>query len=168
MLGVLFASVAVIALMPAPVPEQPVAARLPHVGERYGRVVIPRLDLRAPIVQGSAEEQLAVGVGHVVNTYLPGMGRTTALFAHRITPVLGRPYGPFRFINRLRRGDSIIVKMPYGRYPFRVLRHRVIYSTNWDTVQRTRKQERLVLAACHPPGSASYRYVVIAKPLWRQ
>ena len=105
---------------------------------------------------------LAEGVGHLPSTYAPGMGGTVALFGHRVTPTLGLAHGPFRYINRLRPRARIIVRMPYGRYVYRVRGHGVVRANDWATFRPKLDGEVLLLAACHPPGSAAYRYVVRA------
>jgi sortase A len=143
----------------------PLHVELPSAGARYGQVAIPKIGIRVPIRQGVAHDAvLSRGVGHERSSYGPGMGGTILLFGHRVTPVLGLGHGPFRFINRLRRGNRIVVTMPYGRFVYRVLRHRVL--TPAQVARRFRpslERERLVLTACHPPGSREFRYVVIAR-----
>ena len=136
---------------------------LPKPGARYGSVQIPRLRLNAPISAGARLRELAASVGHLESTYWPGMGGTVALFAHRVTPTLGLPHGPFRYIDRLRPGHRIVVTMPYGRYVYRVTGHRVVHRKAWKAFRAELGEERLLIAACHPPGSAAQRYVVIAE-----
>ena len=91
------------------------------------------------------------------------MSGTVALFGHRVTPTLGLAHGPFRYINRLRPGARIIVRMPYGRYVYRVRGHTVVRANAWSAFRPRLGGDVLLLAACHPPGSAAYRYVVRAK-----
>lgn len=149
------------ATAPAPLHVSP-----PPTGGGYGTVAIPALGLRAPIRQlpprGRGEHVLDESVGHLPSTYGPGMGGTVALFGHRVTPTLGLAHGPFRYIDRLHRGDRIIVRMPYGRYVYRVQDHRVVRATAWAAFTAKLDGEVLLLAACHPPGSAAFRYVVRA------
>jgi sortase A len=90
------------------------------------------------------------------------MGGTVALFAHRVTPTLGLAHGPFRYIDRLERGDRIIVRMPYGRYVYRVRGHRVVKADAWSAFRPRLGRDVLLLAACHPPDSSAYRYIVQA------
>jgi sortase A len=147
--------------------SQPLHVTPPEAGERYGAIIVPALDLRAPLRQlpkrGTGERVLDVSVGHLPSTYGPGMGGTVALFGHRVTPTLGLPHGPFRYIDRLKRGDRIIVRMPYGRYAYRVRGHRVVRADAWSAFKPKLDGDVLLLAACHPPGSAAFRYVVRAR-----
>jgi sortase A len=140
----------------------------PPSGAAYGTITVPAIGIRAPIRQlpargaGKQEHVLADSVGHLPTTYGPGMGGTVALFGHRVTPTLGLSHGPFRYIDRLHRGDRIIVRMPYGRYVYAVKGHRVVRATAWSAFRAKLDGEVLLLAACHPPGSAAFRYVVQA------
>jgi sortase A len=149
------------ATAPAPLHVSP-----PPTGAGYGAIAIPALDLRAPIRQlpprGPGHRVLDRSVGHLPSTYGPGMGGTVALFGHRITPTLGLAHGPFRYIDRLHRGDRIIVRMPYGRYVYRVVGHTVVRADAWRVFRPRLGQEELLLAACTPPGKATHRYVVRA------
>jgi LPXTG-site transpeptidase (sortase) family protein len=54
------------------------------------------------------------------------------------------------------------VRVPYGRYTYRVRSHRVVKADAWSAFKPKLGREELLLAACHPPGSAAYRYVVEA------
>jgi sortase A len=98
---------------------------------------------------------------------MPGQGGTVSLFGHRVTPVKGRTHGPFRYINLLKRGDRIIIRMPYGRFVYRVTGHRIVHARQWGLFRARRGHERLTIAACSDkdgkPGWATHRYVVIAR-----
>ena len=97
------------------------------------------------------------GPGHYPETPLPGARGTVAIAGHRTT------YGaPFRRVDRLERGDPIELRMPYGRFTYRVERTRVVAPTaTWVT--RRVAYDRLVLTACHPLYSAAGRIVVFAR-----
>jgi sortase A len=156
-----------VALTVTPAAPPPIEVALPASGARYGTVAIPAIGIRAPIRQlparGSGKRVLDRGVGHLPSTYGPGMSGTVALFGHRVTPTLGLAHGPFRYIDRLRRGDRIVVRMPYGRYVYSVRGHRVVKKDAWAAFRPRLDADVLLLAACHPPGSAAYRYVVRAE-----
>jgi sortase A len=72
-------------------------------------------------------------------------------------------YGaPFADLDELRRGERIIVTMPYGRFTYRVHQRRIVEPTAWWVTQSAR-HERLVMTTCHPPLSAAKRLVVSAR-----
>ena len=53
--------------------------------DAVGELVIPRISLVAPVVQGDGDAQLADAVGHVVTSVWPGGTGTTVLVAHDVT-----------------------------------------------------------------------------------
>ena len=155
-----------VALAVTPAASPPIQVTPPPTGAAYGTIAIPAIGIRAPIRQlparGTGKRVLDRAVGHLPSTYGPGMSGTVALFGHRVTPTLGMAHGPFRYINRLRPGARIIVRMPYGRYVYRVRGHKVVQANAWSAFRPRLGDDVLLLAACHPPGSAAYRYVVRA------
>lgn len=127
-------------------------------GKPMGRLVIPRMDLNVIFVHGTSwARDLSKGPGHYEQTSVPGLGKTTAIAGHRTT------FGaPFRQIDRLKAGDEVVIRLPYGRFRYRVLGHRVVASDDWSII-RARGFDQLVLSACHPLYSASHRWVVFAR-----
>ena len=125
-------------------------------GRPFGRIEMPTLNRRYVLVQGTDAASLRKGPGHYPRTAVPGMGRTVAIAGHRTTFL-----APFKTIDRLRRGDRITVRMPYGRFIYEVARTRIVTPTDvWVT--RDTGREQLVLMACHPLYSAEKRIVVFA------
>ena len=156
-----------VAFMVTPAVPPPIQVTPPATGAKYGTIAIPAIDVDAPIRQlparGPGTRVLDRAVGHLPSTYGPGMGGTIAFFGHNMTPTLGLPHGPFHDIDLLHRGARIIVRMPYGRYVYRVRGHKVVRANAWSAFRPRLGGDVLLLAACHPPGSAAYRYVVQAK-----
>jgi len=145
----------------------PFEAGPPAGGSAFGRVAIPAIGVNVPILQGTGKRTLMRGAGHMRSTWLPGQGGTTALFAHRVTPVLGKPHGPFYNLDQLRRGQRIIVRTRYGRTVYRVLRTRIVSEAKEEarglpTFRPRWGRERILLAACHPKFSKRQRIVVEA------
>ena len=71
-------------------------------GDAIGRLVVPRLDLRTVVVEGTRAVDLSRGPGHYRSTSLPGSGAVVAIAGHRTT------YGqPFRHIDDLEPGDVV-------------------------------------------------------------
>lgn len=133
-----------------------------HDGAPLGRIVIPKLDLRMVMVEGTSEKDLEKGPGHYnaasgLNTSLPGLDGVIGLAGHRTTFL-----HPFRHIDSLEPGDNIYLEMPYGTFRYQVYYHKIVSSTDWS-ILRKRPYEKLVLSACHPLYSASHRWVVFAR-----
>jgi sortase A len=128
-------------------------------GDAVGRLRVPRLHLSAIVVNGTDSSTLTKGPGRYERSYVPGEGELIYVAGHRTT------YGaPFAHIDRLKRGDQVMLQVPYGRFVYRVS-GKVIVSA--DDVERliSRGHEEIALQACHPRFFASQRYIVYAKPV---
>jgi sortase A len=126
-------------------------------GDPMGRIVMPAIGVSEVFVEGTGAGDLRKGPGHYPATPLPGERGTVAIAGHRTT------YGaPFRRIDRLDPGDTIELRMPYGRFTYRVERTRIVPPTETSVTDRV-DHDRLVLSACHPLYSAAQRIVVFAR-----
>ena len=126
-------------------------------GHALGKIKIPKIGASFVVVQGTGTSDLQKGPGHYPSTPLPGMHGTVAIAGHRTTYL-----APFRHIDSLKRGNTIVLDMPYGRFTYAVTRTQVVKPTAlWIT--NPVGYDQLVLSACHPLYSASHRIVVFAK-----
>jgi sortase A len=127
-------------------------------GDALGRIELPSLDRHYVFVQGTGTDVLRKGPGHYPATSFPGETGTVAIAGHRTT------YGaPFRTIDKLRRGDRIVLRMTYGRFEYRVEKTQIVDNDATWITRRVKGPERLVLSACHPLYSASQRVVAFAR-----
>jgi sortase A len=100
---------------PAPRQSQQASAPTPRWDQAYAVLRIPRIGIRVPVAEGvSKGEVLNKGyVGHYGRTAQPGQGGNFALAGHRNT------HGePFRYINRLRGGDELVVETKGAVYTY--------------------------------------------------
>ena len=132
-------------------------SRQVRIGDAVGTISIPKVGIDYTMVQGTDELSLEKGPGHYPTTALPGLGRTVAVAGHRTTYL-----APFRRINELHPGDRITVRMPYGRFVYRVQHTQIVLPTAlWVT--NDVGYDRLVLSACNPLYSAAQRIIVFAR-----
>ena len=127
------------------------------VGDAIGRIEMPTIGKSFVVVAGDDPDALRKGPGAYPQTPLPGRGGTTAIAGHRTTYL-----APFRDIDDLHRGDEIHLKMPYGRFTYRVQGQQIVKPTQVSVIDPV-GYERLVLTACHPLYSAAERIVVSAR-----
>ena len=131
---------------------------IPEKGERFADLVIPKLDLRIPIVEGTGEKELKKGIGHYTDSVFPGEPDNAVLAGHRESR--------FRDIGRLKKGDRIIVETrDEGTFVFSVKK---TWVTDKDdrTVIVSHDEPLLTLITCYPfhyIGSAPERYIVQAE-----
>jgi sortase A len=129
-----------------------------HEGDAFGRIELPTLHRKYVVVQGTNASSLRKGPGHYPKTSIPGQGGTVAIAGHRTTYL-----APFRTINKLHKGDQIVLQMPYGKLVYSVEKTQIVPPTALWITHRVPGRERLVLSACHPLYSASKRIVVFAR-----
>ncbi len=126
-------------------------------GAAAGRIKIERIDADYILVNGTDTASLRKGPAIYDDVPFPGAPGTTAIAGHRTT------YGaPFRKIDKLRRGDEVVVEMPYGRFTYDVEMTRIVPPTQLSVIRRV-GYDRLVLSACHPLYSAAKRIIVFAR-----
>jgi sortase A len=133
------------------------AKKRPQRGDAVGRIHMPSIHRDYVLAEGTDTATLRKGPSHYGDTPFPGQKGTVGIAGHRTT------YGaPFNRIDKLDRGDHVLVEMSYGRFTYRVEDTRIVKPTAlW--VKRTVGYNRLILSACHPKYSASERIVVFAK-----
>jgi sortase A len=127
-------------------------------GAALGTLVIPRIGLKTVFVESTGHDALTEGPGHYRGTVLPGLAGTVGLAGHRTT------YGaPFRHVDDLPPGTRIELRMPYGRFEYRVTGTQITSPDNAASLRSRPGAHTLVLTACHPLYSAAKRIVVSAR-----
>jgi sortase A len=127
-------------------------------GSALGSVDIPRIGLKSVFVESTDPDALKKGPGHYRGTVLPGLYGTVGIAGHRTT------YGaPFRRVDELSAGSRIIMRMPYGRFTYKVTGTRITTPSDASSLVSHAGARRLVLTACHPLYSAAKRIVVSAR-----
>jgi sortase A len=121
------------------------------------RIVIPRINLDAIVVEGTNRQALMRGPGHLEKTAYPGEDGNVVITAHRDTF--------FRHIYELSKGDAIQVQRNGATYVYEVQSKKVVDPEDVAVAQPT-KDARLTLITCYPTyylGPAPERLVVISK-----
>lgn len=134
-----------------------VLQRHAKAGSAVGRIRIPAIGASFVMVKGTGTSELENGPGIYPETNFPGVPGTTAIAGHRTTYL-----APFRHIDALHRGESILLEMPYARLLYRVIRSRVVLPTDVSVLDPV-GYSRLILSACTPLFSASHRLIVFAR-----
>ncbi len=126
-------------------------------GAAAGRLKIDRIKANYVIVNGSDPASLRKGPGIYDDVPFPGAPGTTAIAGHRTT------YGaPFRKIDKIKRGDEIVIEMRYGTFTYEVEKTQIVKPTALEVIRRV-SYDRLVLSACHPLYSAARRFIVFGR-----
>jgi len=122
------------------------------------RLRVPGHGVDLIVLAGVSGRTLAFGPGHAGESAAAGAAGTVILSGHRDTH--------FRFLERLRAGDEIVVERPHRpRARYRV-REAVVVDARSARIRTD--EERLVLLTCYPFAAMTprgpLRYVVIAEP----
>jgi len=127
-------------------------------GDAIARIRIPTLGLHRIVVDGTDHESLKRGPGRYLDSAMPGEGQLVYIAGHRTT------YGaPFSRIDRLRKGDRVVLELPYATFEYAVTGSRVVPASK-TSVLESKGREQLVLQACHPRFFATHRLLVYANP----
>jgi sortase A len=134
-------------------------------GDPVGRLRIPRIGVDRLVQQGVSgrlaldpegdKALLRSGPVHYAVTPLPGLGEPFGVAGHRTT------YGaPFFKLDKLRRGDPILVETPYARFRYEVVKTTTVKPADVGVLRD--RGYGLVLTTCTPPYSAERRLIVWA------
>lgn len=131
-------------------------AYAPEPIKEIGRIEIPKIGLDHKVMHGISLRNIDLGPSHWPGTPLPGENGNTVFAGHRTTHTK-----PFRRIHELVPGDEIFFTVAGVRSRYTVTGHEIVTPDRVDIVNPT-PDPIATLFACHPPGSARYRYVVRA------
>jgi sortase A len=139
-------------------PRAPVAvprnSYAPEPIQQIGTIEIPKIGLIHPIFHGITMRNIDQGPSHWPGSAFPGEVGNAVFAGHRVTHT-----HPFRNIDQLVEGDEVFFTVNGNRTRYVVTGHEVVVPTTLRIVQPS-PTPTATLFACHPPGSASNRYVV--------
>ena len=125
------------------------------------RLVIPKLNLDAPVVLAPIENQtwkvdhLGQAVGHLEGTAPPGSNSNIVLAAH-VTLAAG-VYGPFAGLAQLAPGDAIIVYQGEQAFQYIVDGYQLVDRTSVDVTYPT-SSGQITLITCNSWNRDTNRY----------
>lgn len=137
-------------------PPKVAAPPRPDLGDKVGTLTIPKLKQTFPIIEGTEAKQLKKGVGHFVQSAMPGEADNCVLSGHRDTV--------FRGLGKLGIGDRLIVRTAVGEFTYKIRRTRIVHKDDKTVIVPT-AQAVLTVTTCYPfnyVGSAPDRYILIA------
>ena len=137
---------------------EPPRVRPPAVahGDVVGRLVIPRIHLRAMVREGTDEDTLDVALGHIKGTALPGETGNVGVAGHRDTL--------FRHLGEVGRDDVIQLQSLSATYVYRVDGIAIV-KPEAVGVLAAGGRPQITLVTCYPfryVGPAPKRYILKA------
>lgn len=104
------------------------------------RIEIPKINLEAPIIEGTTQECLSMAVGHFEDT--DAWKGNVALAGHN------RGYTNFfQNIKKLEKGDIIIYYTNNGKRKYKVVVNTIIKENDWSYIENT-EDNRITLITC--------------------
>jgi len=127
-------------------------------GAPVARLLIPRIDLDAIVLEGVGDDELNAGPGHLPGSAFPGERGNSVISAHR-----DRHFSHF---DQLSTGDTIITESGTIRQTWVVVSERVVDKDAPALFRAT--EPTLTLTTCWPIryfGTAPDRLILTAKPI---
>ena len=128
-------------------------------GSAIGEMEVPRLGLKAILVQGDSPRILRHAVGHISETALPGEAGNVVLTGHRDSF--------FRPLRSIQVGDAITIKTLDGKFGYQVASTEVVLPSDVQVLQPS-SENTLTLVTCFPfyyVGAAPKRFIVHARQI---
>ena len=121
------------------------------------RLVIPSINVDAPVVQGDGWEQLRRGVGQHVGTADPGRPGNTVFSAHN--DIFGEI---FRDLDRLKPGDKVVIHTAAESFTYVITGTQIVKPTAVHVMDPT-TAPTATLISCYPYMVDTERFVVFAE-----
>lgn len=157
-------------------PGRPPKGFAPGPGAPVFRIMIPEIDLNEGkgyvVVEGVDEEALKAGPGHYPKcsedfpkplctgfpAAWPGTKGRVIVSGHRTTFK-----APFLDLDKLDKGDEIIVETKWGIFTYEIYEQRAVAPTDPAIVVQKDNVRELVLTTCNPKFSAAQRLITFAR-----
>ncbi|MGK8833550.1 class C sortase [Bacillus paranthracis] len=129
-----------------------------NVGDVMGYVEIPKIKVKLPIYQGTSEEVLSRGVGHLDKSSLPvgGKGTHTVLTGHRglASAVL------FTDLDKMKESDIFYIHSLDKILAYQVDQIKVVLPSETEDLLIVNNQDYATLLTCTPYGVNTHRLLV--------
>jgi sortase A len=125
-----------------------------------GIMVIDKIDLRLPIVEGLTRRNLSYALAHLENSAAIGEAGDCCIFGHR-----NHTFGKFfNRLDELGEGDAITLEDAAGVvHNYTVVKKEILKPTDENLLVSGIEGSVITLITCHPIGVASHRLVIRAQ-----
>ncbi|MCX7921123.1 MAG: class D sortase [Clostridia bacterium] len=124
-----------------------------------GILLIDKIGVKLPVVEGVKKEDLKIAAGHIPGTSELGGVGNAVVAAHR-----NYTFGSFfNRLDELQIGDKIEVSTKKGTYKYIVYKKLIVEPTDTSVLNRNNKDKVLTLITCHPMYIASHRLIIHAR-----
>lgn len=144
---------------------QPHAPGVFYADATHDGLIIPRMDLNTPLVEGPMSNSfnlLNKGAWRLPISSTPDEGGNTVIAGHRFSYT--GPRGIFYFLNKLVQGDQIGLWYQGKLYTY-VVESSTTHDATDVYVQEPTRDTRLTIYTCTPLWNPTSRLVIVAKPI---
>ncbi|MGK8833556.1 class C sortase [Bacillus paranthracis] len=129
-----------------------------NIGDVMGYVEIPKIKVKLPIYQGTSEEVLSRGVGHLDKSSLPvgGKGTHTVLTGHRGLPSALL----FTDLDKMKESDIFYIHSLDKVLAYQIDQIKVVLPSETEDLLIVNDQEYATLLTCTPYGVNTHRLLV--------
>jgi sortase A len=141
--------------MPPPKVSVPTATAVAR-GSWVARLEAPSARLTATVLEGSDDDTLRKGAGHIEGTAFPGDDGNVGIAGHRDTT--------FRRVRHLEVGDILTLQTRRARFDYRIMKTMIVEPDAVEVLDPT-AHPTLTLVTCYPfsyIGPAPKRYILQA------
>lgn len=131
-----------------------------ETGDMIGILEIPKIDLKTPMTEGAAPENIRYAVGHLPSSSstdeLGKMNKNFAIAGHR-------SYTFGKFFNRLdelENNDEITIYSQNKVLIYKVFDKKIVKPSNVDVIYPIEGKSIVTLITCHPEYSNKQRLIV--------
>ncbi len=147
-------------------PDQPIKTDSPdneskpviQSGQVMGRMLIDKINIDIPIVEGVSPENLKISLGHLPGSSLVGEIGNTVIAGHR-----SHTFGYyFNRLDEMDVNDEVVIDTGSRTYRYVVYQKKVVEPTDTSVLKRSKTLGILTLVTCHPLYSSKQRLIVHA------
>lgn len=124
------------------------------------RLVIPKLSLDVPVLEGATKDNLRVAVTHLEGTGRVGIeGENSVILGHR-SFITGEFFSE---LDKLQKGDTFSITASSTEFEYEVVSQKIIDPSDMSVLSAIPDESLVTLVTCHPRYSSKQRLVVVAK-----
>jgi len=130
-------------------------------GKCLGYIDIPKINVYLPIYEGTDDEILLQGIGHLKNTSLPigGKNNNSVLVGH--TGITARTF--FDGLIDMDLGDKFYIYILDNVLEYKVIDIEVVLPNNTENIKPVAEADLVTLVTCTPKYINSHRLLVIGE-----
>lgn len=132
------------------------------IGDLIGILTIPAISLEIPILEGTEEEVLNKGAGHLTQSGALAKENENFIIAGHRSHIKGRF---FNRLNDLEKGDVFYIQTSSEKLKYKIIKKRVILPTDFNALREIKGKALTTLVTCHPMYSSKKRLIIIAEQI---